>query len=176
VNEEEHFPRARARRLLIEELEGETLVYDLENHRAHCLNEAAALVWKRSDGTASVETLADMLPEVGLPRSTDVVRLALARLSDADLLDDGASTQPRRISRREVLRVLGATAAMTLLLPAVDSVVAPLAAQAASCLTAAQCRALKPPNCSGLPICNRRRRCCVEVRRRRRRRCLPRAC
>ena len=37
-------PKARTDGLLVEEMDGETLVYDLDTHGAHCLNPAAALV------------------------------------------------------------------------------------------------------------------------------------
>ncbi|MBV9278705.1 MAG: hypothetical protein JOZ41_01360, partial [Chloroflexi bacterium] len=43
-------PRARKNGLIVRELEDEVLVYDLERHRAHCLNRAAGLVWKHADG------------------------------------------------------------------------------------------------------------------------------
>ena len=38
-------PRARQDELVVEELQDETLVYDLERHKARCLNRTAALVW-----------------------------------------------------------------------------------------------------------------------------------
>lgn len=53
----------------------------------------------------------------------------------------------------------------TLNMPAVSSVVAPLAAQAASCFTNPECNALDPqyvPGCTGLPICGKTK-CCREV-------------
>lgn len=154
-------PKARTDGLLVEEMDGETLVYDLETHDAHCLNPAAALVWKRSDGRTPVRDLIPLLREVGLPAEESVVWMALSRLDDAGLVE--AVSLPGRkasFSRKEVLRVLGATAAMTLLLPAVESVVAPLAAQTASCITLAACQALPKNNCGGLPICTNRTLCC----------------
>jgi hypothetical protein len=39
-------PRARRDELVVEELDDETLVYDLERHKARCLNHTAALVWR----------------------------------------------------------------------------------------------------------------------------------
>ena len=158
------FPRARSRGLLVEELDGETLVYDLDSHEAHCLNRAAALVWDRSDGATSVEALADLLPKAGLPSDVDLVWLTLDRLDRAGLLLEPDPPEPRKmVTRREVLRTIGATAGLTLLLPAVDSVVAPLAAQAASCVTNQQCRSMTPPACTGLPICTARTKCCTVV-------------
>ena len=49
-------PQSRRSGLLIRELPDELLVYDQEQHRAHCLNRTAALVFRHADGT---RTLAD---------------------------------------------------------------------------------------------------------------------
>ena len=54
-------PHARKEGLVVKELPDELLVYDLERHRAHCLNPTAALVWKHSDGQTSVEEIATLL-------------------------------------------------------------------------------------------------------------------
>jgi hypothetical protein len=155
------FPRARSNGILLERLDDETLVYDLATHEAHCLNRAAALVWDRSDGETSLETLAGLLPEVDLPPRVDLVRLALDDLEKAGLLAEyQAPSSKQAVSRREIVRALGAAAGMTLVFPAVSSVVAPLAAQAASCLTQTQCQNKGKKDCSGLPICGAPGFCC----------------
>ena len=46
--------RRREDGLIVREVDGETLVYDRRRHKAHCLNRAAALVWRQCDGTTSV--------------------------------------------------------------------------------------------------------------------------
>ena len=56
-------PRARQDELIVEELQDETLVYDLERHKARCLNPAAALVWRHCDGQTSVAEVAALLEE-----------------------------------------------------------------------------------------------------------------
>jgi len=154
-------PKARTDGLLVEELDDETLVYDLETHGAHCLNRAAALVWRRSDGNTTVRDMVPLLAHVGLPEEEALIWMALSRLDEAGLVESvtlpGAKSG---FSRKEVLRVLGATAAMTFILPAVESVVAPLAAQAASCITLAACQKLPKNRCGGLPICENRSLCC----------------
>ncbi len=38
-------PRSRTEGLVVRQAGEELLVYDLERHRAHCLNRAAAIVW-----------------------------------------------------------------------------------------------------------------------------------
>jgi hypothetical protein len=52
------------------------------------------------------------------------------------------------------------TAGFGMILPAVTSIAAPLAAQAASCTPLAQCASLSQPACNGLPICESRSNCC----------------
>ena len=154
-------PKARTKGILVEELDDETLVYDLETHAAHCLNPAATLVWRRSDGHTTVRAMVPPLGEVGLPEEEALVWMALSRLDEAGLVEPVTLPGSKGgFSRKEVLRVLGATAAMTLLLPAVDSVVAPLAASAASCVSLAACVALPKTACGGLPICENRTNCC----------------
>jgi hypothetical protein len=48
---------------VIQELPDETLVYDLQRNRAHCLNRTAALVWRHCDGQATVADLARSLKD-----------------------------------------------------------------------------------------------------------------
>ncbi len=127
-------PRARSEGLLVRELEGEVLVYDLERHRAVCLNPAAAAVWRRCDGLTDVAGLGRALgEETGGGAGEEVVWLALEQLA-RDRLIEGRPARPagsRRVTRRELIRRLGLAAAATL--PLVTSVVAPTPAQAASC-------------------------------------------
>ena len=56
-------PRARQDELVVEELQDETLVYDLKRHKARCLNHTAALVWRCCDGRTSVAEVAALLQE-----------------------------------------------------------------------------------------------------------------
>ncbi len=160
-------PKARERSLIVEELDDETLVYDRIHDRAHCLNLCAATVWRAADGETTVAEMASRLRELGLPHDESVVRMAVYRLRNAGLLEEGekASAEDRPVTRKEVLRVLGRAAGIALILPAVTSVTAPLAAQAASCVTSTQCSEMRPPDCTGLPICGRRNRCCQQSRR-----------
>jgi hypothetical protein len=153
-------PRARERALVIERLADETLVYDLERHRAHCLNRTATLVWDGCDGrTSPAVTAARLERELQVPGGEALVVSALQQLARARLLlDTPAAAAP---SRRELLRGLGLGAAAAMLLPAVESIVAPTAAQAASCVTSAECGALQPPQCNGQPVCGAAKNCCV---------------
>jgi hypothetical protein len=156
-------PRARDSELIVEAMAEETLVYDLRRHKAHYLNPTAALVWRCChEGKSLGETVA--LLDSGLPaaETETIVWMALDRLERARLLTESPSfPRPRsRYTRRQVIRTLGLGAAATLLLPLVDSIVSPVAAQAGSCVTAAQCTAMFFLLCNGQPICGSRRDCC----------------
>jgi hypothetical protein len=125
-------PQTRRSGLLIRELPDELLVYDLVQHRAHCLNRTAALVFRHADGTRSAAELA-RLPGA----DDDVVTLALEQLAAAGLIEasasDAARERPAGMSRRELARRVGLAAAI--LLPAVVSIVAPTPAEAlATCV------------------------------------------
>jgi hypothetical protein len=125
-------PRARVEALVIEELDGETLVYDLQRDEAHCLNATAARVWRYCDGRTSVHQLAARLGrELGEPIHDDVVWLALRQLDEARLLRDPLVLPAgRSTSRRSVLRRLSLAAGLA---PVVLSIVAPEAVEGASC-------------------------------------------
>lgn len=124
-------PKARLKNLEVQELSDETLLYDLERHKAHCLNRSVALVWKASDGTRDVSQIAAALQEeLKTPVQEEVVWVALEQLQKAHLLEIMA-TRPEsaKLSRREMARTLGKAA----LIPAIASLLAPTAAKAATC-------------------------------------------
>ena len=52
-------PKAKTAHLIVREIDDETLVYDMGRHAATCLNEFAAKVWRRCDGTTSVADIVD---------------------------------------------------------------------------------------------------------------------
>ncbi len=159
-------PRARQDKLVVEELQDETLVYDLERHKAHCLNRTSALVWRRCDGRTAVAEVAGLLEmELGIPADDAVVWMALDRLGSAHLLKETVAlpADRARYSRREVLRTLRRVAGISLLLPVIESIVSPLAAaQSSGCITEALCLALSPPACFEQPICNKQNECCNQ--------------
>jgi hypothetical protein len=141
-------PRARQDELVVEELQDETLVYDLKSHKARCLNRTAALVWRRCDGRTSVADVAALLQkELEIPADEAVVWMALDRLGRAHLLSEPVAlpADKTQYSRREMLRTLRRVAGISLLLPVIDSIVAPLAAMQASSITKNDCA-----NCIGI--------------------------
>lgn len=126
-------PRARKEGLLVEELPHEMLVYDLERHKAHCLNPTAALVWKHCDGRTSVQELARLLEKSLDARvDEDVVWCALNQLEKDHLLEEKIAwpVGVERISRRALIRRVGVAAA---LLPLITTIAAPTALASISC-------------------------------------------
>lgn len=121
-------PLGRTRDLVVQELDGEVLIYDLRDHRAFCLNETSSLVWKACDGSRSVTEIGS---KVG---NEDLVWLALDQLRQERLLDEGVELDERfaGMSRREMIRKIGLGSAIAL--PIVSSIVAPTAASAQSCI------------------------------------------
>jgi hypothetical protein len=132
-------PVARRDGLLTRELPDELLVYERDEHRAHCLNRTAAAVFRHADGTRTVADLALLLaPEGDRAAGEAIVAEALDRLAEAGLLEgEPAATG---WSRREMIRRVGIGAAI--LLPVVASIVAPTPAEAAA--TCATTCASKP--------------------------------
>lgn len=131
-------PKPSRADLVVQHLPEEVLVYDLNRHKAHCLNGTAAFVWEHCDGkTSAAEIAALMEMEWSKPVDEDVVWLALKQLSRAELLQGhiAPSEEGKRASRRAVLRKLGAAAAMT---PLVISIIAPAASAGASVPLACQ--------------------------------------
>ena len=156
-------PRARNDHLVIKPLADETLVYDLQRHRAYCLNAAAGLIWGQCDGRTDADRMATVLQsELGLPRDEDVVQLGLAGLDKAHLLVERLARPvlTARYSRRKFLIKAGVVG-LAALLPTVISIVSPTAAQAATCITDCTGTGMgnsgipcKPPDCTRI--------CCSE--------------
>jgi len=147
-------PLARKHDLLVKELPGEVLVYDMTRDRAHCLNETAAFVWKRCDGRNTVPDIALSLGKKSNSTIDEkIIWLALDQFAENDLL----ARQPARppalagMNRRQMIRTLG-LGAVVVGVPLVTSIVAPTAAQAATCLPGGSACASGPQCCSGL--CN----------------------
>jgi hypothetical protein len=115
----------------VRRLADETIAYDLDRHRGHCLNEAAAAVWQECDGRRDLAQIARRVSaRLGHPVDEDFVALALRGLQRARLLDSAPA--PRAVSRREVARRLGLGGALAVLLPTVITLVAPTVLQAAT--------------------------------------------
>jgi hypothetical protein len=94
-------PRAREDGLLEEEVGEELLLYDRENHTAHCLSPIAACVWRHCDGEHDLAEIA-----VLAGASEELVASALHELREKDLLDAEPALMQSAIpgeSRREAI-------------------------------------------------------------------------
>ena len=115
-------PEARHRGLVIQPLDGETLVYDRDTHQAHCLTPFASRLWEACDGQ---RTMAE-LRTAGKWSDAEVVR-GIDHLARAGLLKE---LPPMKPTRRRALARLGRAAAV----PVMVSILVPDAASAASCI------------------------------------------
>ena len=151
MSKSNHFaPKARQKGLIVQQLSDETLVYDQERFKAHCLNRTAALVWEHCDGKKTTGAIAKAVEkEAGSPVGEELVWLALDQLGKSRLLTERA-IPAGGVSRREVIRRVGIAAAVAL--PVVTSIVAPKAAHAINCRPSGQSCTASAQCCSGL--CN----------------------
>lgn len=147
-------PRARAEGVVVRELPEEVLVYDLDTHKAVCLNSTAAQVWRLCDGRRTPADIRRSLEKsAGGHVPEELIWLALEQLGRDRLLD---ARVPRPdalagVSRRELIKRVGLAAAIAL--PAVASIVAPTRADAASCLPQGAACNESAQCCSGL-VCS----------------------
>jgi len=146
-------PRARREKLLVREMmaSGETVVYDLANDTAHCLNRSVALVFRHCDGSSSVAEIARAVTmELDQAFGEEFVRLALEELGEASLLEEwtGPEAPAGVMSRRQALERLGKGALIAALVPLITTIIAPTPAAAGTCKpTGAGCT-------SGLECCS----------------------
>ncbi len=123
-------PKARSTRLVVRELDSETLIYDLKSHKATCLNAFSAQVWRLCDGNRTVHDITEALAPADPAEGT--VALALKKLTQADLLTgkiQGAHPADGAPTRRAVIH--GALA-LTAAIPVVTTITVPTSAQAVS--------------------------------------------
>lgn len=149
------FPYARQDKLVVQELGDETIIYDEERNHVHRLNRTAALVWRACDGKTSVTDLVNILqPELGASATEDVVWLALDRLEKERLLSEKLvrPEDSQFVTRRQMLKKAALVGGMTLMLPVVQSIVAPTPAMALSigCAKRGQTYSVTRPCCAGL--------------------------
>jgi hypothetical protein len=157
---EQVVPLARMDKLIVQELPDELLIYDLERHKAHCLNRASAIVWRHCDGKTTVAEMARLLErELATQVNTDVVWLALGQLRRFHLLE--AETKPIemwKVSRRDLVRKYLPAA---LALPVILSIPSPTAAQTASKPCAAPNNRPNGCPCAGPADCQSG--CCLTI-------------
>ncbi len=144
-------PVARTEGMIVEELDGEVIIYDTERNKAHALNPLAARIWKHCDGE---RTVTDFTGLFAVETPDDAVVNCLLQLERLHLLNAGSlgAGDVRVLSRRQLLRkvAIGAAAA-AVVLPLVTTIVAPSAQATASCQGLnASCDPETKPCCQGL--------------------------
>lgn len=141
-------PLARSKDILVQHAGKEILIYDVNSHKAYCLNETLAVIYQACDGRT---TFGELRVENNF--TDDIILLALDGLEKENLLERGEEfVSPfDDLSRREVIKKIGL--ASTIALPVIASLIAPSAVDAQSaCRTLAQpCVGSGQGNCcSGL--------------------------
>ena len=135
-------PIARQSGLVVQEMPDEVLVYDLNNNKAHCLNDSAAFVWRTCDGK---NTVSDIVHEFEIASkgtvTEDFVWLAIDQLQENGLLEAGTVSRFAGQSRREVLKKIGLASLVAI--PVIASLVTPQ-----NVLGASSCVCTLPGNCT----------------------------
>lgn len=126
-------PKIRQDNLLAEEVQGECVIYDSNNKKAHHLNSTLTWVWKHSDGTRTVNDLATaMQRDMGYDDTPNVIASGLKQLADANLLEaesvdlNAMAVVDSTVSRRAVM------AGAAIVAPMISSILAPTPAAAKS--------------------------------------------
>lgn len=147
-------PVARKDGLVIQETAEEVLVYDLNNNKAHCLNQTAAFVWKSCDGNNSIPDITRLFEnESGSTIHEDMVWLAIDQLNDKNLLQTIMAPSFAGRSRRDVIKKIGL--ATVIALPLVASLTAPtsvLASTSCACVAPGDC--ITQSSCPSTANCN----------------------
>lgn len=147
-------PLARKQGLIVEQMPDEVLVYDLDRHKAHCLNRTAAFVWQHCDGKSDVSRIASRMgQEFNATVSEDLIYLALDQLGKDHLLEERVTLPSEMVnmSRRQVMRKIGLATAIAL--PVVVSIMSPTAANAVTCIASGATCSTTVVCCSTLSTC-----------------------
>lgn len=126
-------PLCRKENIVVQELEGEVLVYDLSENKAVCLNETSSLVWQACDGNRTPAEISSFISkELNTPANEDLVWLALDQLKKENLIENG-NDLPNHfagMSRRDAIKKVGLSTLIAL--PVIMAVTSPVAAAAGS--------------------------------------------
>jgi hypothetical protein len=130
-------PLSRKDEIVVQELNGEILIYDLSTNKAFCLNETSSLVWEACDGSKSVSEISRLVSrKLNAPANEDLIWLALDQLKKEKLIANSEEVVSHfeGMPRREVIKKVGL--ASVIALPIVGSLVAPKSAmaQASACI------------------------------------------
>jgi hypothetical protein len=143
-------PVARKEGLVIQEMPGEVLVYDMQTNKAHCLNETAAFVWRNCTGEKTVDEMVEQFArETGAAVESDLIWLAMDQLSERNLLETSVPARFAGESRRAVLKKIGFASMAAL--PVIASMAAPTAVMAVGCSGIRNGNAGECTGCEGAP-------------------------
>lgn len=147
-------PMARQNGLVVQDMPGETLVYDTQTNKAHCLNESAAAIWRNCDGTQTIEEIVENFNKVsGGQVSDDFVWLAIDQLNENGLIEGEISKRFEGSSRRQALKTIGTASLVAL--PVIASLVAPQNALASlSCVCTSPGGCITQTSCASTVNCN----------------------
>jgi Coenzyme PQQ synthesis protein D (PqqD) len=127
------YPLSRKSNIVVQELDGEVLIYDLIDNKAFCLNETSALIWQFCDGNKSVNEISQLLGEkLNTSTNEDLVWLAIDQLKKEKLIENDTelSSPFQGMNRRQVIKKVGLGTMIAL--PIIASLTAPLAIHAVS--------------------------------------------
>lgn len=128
-----NLPKARTNKVVVQEVDQETLVYDLSTDKIYALNETSGFIWKQCDGKKSVDEIVRRTNQHFRTRvGEDFVWLALENLWKERLLEAEIQLPDlfKNTSRRQMIKKIGLTSMIAL--PFVTSFLAPRAANAQS--------------------------------------------
>lgn len=143
-----NLPSLRTKNLVVKELSGELLIYDLETNKAYCLNETAYMIMDECDGNKSInEALKSLNRKLKSSIDEDIVWMTIGQFKKFNLLKNNSAfpVQETKLSRRKILQ---SATVLGIAIPVITSLVAPLAVHALSCIAANQ-----PCTQSGLACC-----------------------
>ncbi len=115
------FPNAKSSEILQQSSGAELLIYNVEKNQAFCLNQTSTIIYNLCDGTNEISLIAK---KTQFP--LEVVQLAVNTLSKQGLLTEEVKLT---VSRRNLLRNVAIT---SVVLPIIETIVAPISAHAAS--------------------------------------------
>lgn len=160
MNTLRNVPLVRACDLIVQHFDSELVIYNRSHQTAICLNQTASSVFLEIDGKNTVSDIASsLISKTGTPFTEDIVWLAVNQFNEHRLLDstnfkDISPSYSHQIqlnsfiSRRQTIKQL-AGGSVGIVLPVVFSIVAPTAAQAATCVPRGSTASSPASCCSG---------------------------
>ena len=102
--------KARRGNLLSRKVGEETVIYDMDNDKALCLDKVSAIVWEASCDLNDMNELLNVLHRNGIEDADEqLVVLAIEQLNESNLLEnsiDNETSQASILPRCDVLRQL----------------------------------------------------------------------